>query len=82
MKSQVSEICINQIPIKPIWTGVFLGQSWTGGGADLAPPHPPHYLSPGTKDDNCDNFSEFYFEVYNISVASNLMILETILRFC
>ena len=31
----------------PIRTGVFLGQSWTGGGANLAP---PCYLSPGASE--------------------------------
>jgi hypothetical protein len=34
------------------------------------------------KHDYYDNFSEDYFEVHNISVAQNLTILETIMRFC
>ena len=29
-----------------------------------------------------DDFSEDYFEVYKISLAQNLTILETIMRFC
>ena len=30
----------------------------------------------------CDDFSEDYFEVYNISIAQNLAILENIMHFC
>ena len=55
----------------PKRTGVFLGQSWTGG-----PNRPPSLVSQpwgiwgtGDKHDYCDNFSEDYFEVYNISVG-------------
>ena len=33
------------------------------------------------KHDFCDDFSEDYFEVHNISVAQKLTILETIMRF-
>ena len=53
------------------------------GGADTAP---PWYLSfeaseeIGAKHNYCDDFSDDYFEVYNISVAQNLTILETIMR--
>ena len=56
-----------------------------GGGADTAP---PWYLSSeaseeiGAKHNYCDDFSDDYFEVYNISVAQNLTILEPIMRFC
>ena len=72
-------------PLNPIRTGVFLGQSWTGGGP-IRPP--PWYLSSeasegiGAKHNYCDDFSDDYLEVYNISVSQNLTILEPIMRFC
>ena len=55
------------------------------GGVDINPP----LLSLswgiweiGAKHDYCDDFSEDYFEVHNVSVAQKLTILEAILRFC
>ena len=55
-----------------------------GGGANLAPllSQPWGIWEIGAKHDFCDDFSEDYFEVHNISVAQNLTILEAILRFC
>ena len=69
--------------LNPIRTGVILDQSWTGG-ANLAPllSQPWGIWEIGAKNDFCDDFSEDYFEVHNISVAQNLTILEAILRFC
>ena len=63
---------------KPIRTGVFLGQSWTGGLKS----QPWGFWEIGAKHNFCDNFSEDYFEVYIVSVAQNLTILDAILRFC
>ena len=64
----------------------FLGQSWTGGRAIR--PRPALVSQPwgiwgiSAKHNFCDHFSEDYFEVYKISLAQNLTILETIMRFC
>ena len=70
--------------VNPNGTGVFLGQSWTGGGVDINPPlvsRPWGIWQTGAQNDFCDDFSEDYFEVHNISVAQKLTILETIMRF-
>ena len=78
--------CTREKSFNPFGTGVFLGQLWTGGGGRYGPP--PWYLSSeaseeiGAKHNYCDDFSDDYFEVYNISVAQNLTILEPIMRFC
>ena len=73
-------------PFNPIGTVIFLGQSWTGGGLILAPP--PLLFQPwgiwgvGAKHDYCWLSSKDFFEIYNSSVAQNLTILETNMRFC
>ena len=54
----------------------FFGQSWTGGGGIWG------IWGIDAKHNYCDDFSDDYFEVCNISVAQNLMILETIMPFC
>ena len=56
-----------------------------GGGVDINPPllfQPWGIWEIGDKHDFCDDFSEDYFEVHYISVAQNLTILETNMRFC
>ena len=70
--------------INPIWTGFFLVSHGLGG-----PIRPPPLVSQpwgiwgiGANYEFCDNLTEDYFEVYNISVAQNLTILERIMRFC
>ena len=65
----------------------FWGQSGTeGGGGQFAPPHPvsQHWgiWEIGAKHDYCCLFSKNFFEIYNFSVAQNLRILETTMRFC
>ena len=56
-----------------------------GGGPIRPPPlvsQPWGIWGIGAKHNFCDHFSEDYFEVYKISLAQNLTILETIMRFC
>ena len=78
-----SEMCIRD-RFNPNGTGVFLGQS-EPGGVDINPP----LLSLswgiweiGAKHDYCWLSSKDFFEIYNFSVAPNLTILETNMRFC
>ena len=64
----------------PNWTGVLRCQSWTAGGGQFGLPTVSQswsFWEIGTKHDFWFLCSENFFEIFNFSVAPNLMIVET-----